>query len=285
MRCLHVVHRAIIDGKERAIDIRAMDERFIVYRKMFDAPLLSADLPAPETDNADYVVQEFFRRQIRTIGSCMILAWDGDGVIGKMHFTTREMHEAIGGPEDYYVAQHCYCPDHPGFAPKLQTFNDDELDQLLASNSRTLRVLCFNVGGRDQRWHGKGIATAMLEYLKTWARGRGWRGIEAKSCPDITPTSVVGDWILRRGPLEEAGFTVLEETTVPPDEAAERLGEIEAYLSGQVSHAEWNGWFDPEPNTWYARNVGRLASDPVRRSEYDKDYLMRYELARCETDR
>ena len=271
-------HIATIDGEPKTIDIRAMDESFIVYRKMFDAPLLPESLSEPEAGSAAYVIREFFRRQIRRVGSCMILAWGGDGVIGKMHFTTREMHEAVGGPERYYDAPYCYCPDHPGFAPKLQRYTDEQLDRLLASESRTLRVLCFNVGGRDERWHGKGIATAMVEYLKVWARERGWRRLEAKACSDITPTSIVGDWILRRGPLERLGFTVAEEIQIPPDEAERRLREIDAYLTGTTDHAGWSGWYDPDSDSWYARNVRRLADDRARRAEYDKDYLMACEL-------
>ena len=32
-------HRIVVDGQERDIEIRAMDEKFIVYRKMFAPPL------------------------------------------------------------------------------------------------------------------------------------------------------------------------------------------------------------------------------------------------------
>jgi GNAT superfamily N-acetyltransferase len=264
-----VRHTISIDGQERAIDIRAMGEEFIVYCKMFEAPLTPQNVRNPEPDEPAYVVQEFFRKQIQIVGSCMVLACDGDGVVGKMHFTTREMHEAIGGPENW-DAPHCYCVDHPGFAPKIQTLREDELQRLLASESRTLRVLCFNVGHTDPRWHGLGIATAMVEYLKQWAREHGWRRIETKSCPDITPTTIIGDWMLRRGPLERRAFRVVEETQVLPPEASRRLEEIEAFLSGSKEVPQWGGW--------YAENVQRLSSDPAWRSEYDKEYLMACKL-------
>lgn len=210
-------HCVEIDGEKRQLDIRAMDEDFIVWRKMFKASLTpdnidTADpeyLAAGRADGRFKVIEEFFRKQIRIVGSCMVLAWDGDGVVGKMHFTTREMHEAIGGPEQWPHA--CYCVDNDGFAPKIRALSDEELDGLLESPSRTLRILCFNIGHADPRWHGQGIASAMIEYLKDWARENGWRRIEMQSCPDATPLSVIGDWMLRRGYLERRGFHLVKE--------------------------------------------------------------------------
>jgi GNAT superfamily N-acetyltransferase len=269
-------HTIEIDGERREIDIRAMDESFIVYRKMFAPPLTPDNIGTVNPGDPEYLAQHladgrfkiidaFFRKQVQIVGSCLVLAWDGAGVIGKMHFTTREMHEAIGGPEQW-SSPSCYCVDHDGFAPKLQSITDKELSRLLTSASRTLRVLCFNIGHSDKRYHGQGIATAMLEYLKQWAREHHWRRIEVRSCPDITPTTIIGDWMLRRGLLERRGFHVLEETRVSPDEASRRLREIEGFLAGKDDYPKW-----AEP---YAHSVHRLAAQSAWRSEYDKDYLM-----------
>jgi len=222
----HVVE---IEGEKHELDIRAMDEEFIVWRKMFTAPLtaVNIDTADPEylgvgrADGRFKVIEEFFRKQIRIVGSCMVLAWDGECVVGKMHFTTREIHEAIGGPEQWPNA--CYCVDNDGFAPKIRSLSDEELDRLLASPSRTLRILCFNIGHTDPRWHGQGIARAMIEYLKAWARENGWRRIQMQSCPDTTPLSVIGDWMLRRGYLEQRGFHLVEEPSLPSRSTRDHL--------------------------------------------------------------
>ncbi|KKL45882.1 hypothetical protein LCGC14_2351200, partial [marine sediment metagenome] len=154
-------HQIEIDGQMRDIEIKAMDESFIVYRKMYKAPLTPENIG--KINPWDYrehleefkakgwqkVIEDFFRKQIQIVGSCMILAWEGDGVIGKMHFTTKEMHEAFGGRADYWEAPYCYCVDHKGFAPKIQTFSDEELDGFLRPQSRILRILCFNIGHSD----------------------------------------------------------------------------------------------------------------------------------------
>jgi len=260
-------HPITIDGEGRSIDIRAMDESFIMYDKLWEAPLMRRDLPEPEPGAPAHVIQEFFRKQIRTIGSCLILAWDGDGLIGKMHFTTREMHAVIGDP-----GRGGYCvdpdPEYRGrFAQKLQTFSDEELERLLKSDSRTLRVLCFNVGHGDPRYHGQGIATAMLKYLKEWARDRGWRRLEMHSCPDVVPANVVGSWRLRRGQLERRGFRVLEEIPLEPEEVVRRQRGIE-----EMARAKTEDW--PERHIWYLENFRRVYADERQRSDYDRDYLM-----------
>ena len=144
------------------------------------------------------------------------------------------------------------------------------MDRLLGSESRTLRVLCFNVGHFDRRYQGKGIAKAMLECLKEWARQRGWRRIEAHSCPDITPTNVVGDWKLRRGPLERRGFYVLEQLPAPEAEVDKRLRVITDLAGRRQDLAE--------EDDWYVRNFARLAANPAWKAEYDKNYLMACDL-------
>ncbi len=262
-------HRITIDGEERDLDIRAMDESCIMYDKLWKAPLRRQDLSPPELGTTAHTIQEFLRRQVRAIGSCLILAWDGDGLVGKMHFTTRELAEAIGGdggePGGYCVDPH---PTLGGcFVRKLQVFSDEELERLLRSESRTLRIVCFNIGNRDPRYHGQGIATVLLEYLKEWARGRGWRRLEMRTCPDVVPANVVGSWTLRRGQLERRGFRALEEISREPKEVRRRQRGIE-----ETSRTKTEDW--PEQDMWYLGTFRRIYADERRRSDYDRDDLM-----------
>ena len=265
-------HPIKIGGLQRDIDIRPMDEDFIVYRKMYVPPLTRESIS--EVNPGDWrehleefkragwqeLIREFLRRQIRALGSCAILGWDGNGVVAKMHFTTAEMFDAFkarGG---------CYCIESRSMPAVIESLKDAEVAELLKSPSRTLRILCFNVGHFDQRYHGQGIATALIECLKQWARERGWRRILADSCPDITPTTVVGDHLLRRSALERRGFRVLENTLAPPEQARARLRAIEVYAGGQNEH--------PVRTNWYVRNFQRLYADLAWRSEYDLDHVM-----------
>jgi len=283
-------HTIEIDDQRRDIEIRAMDQSFIVYRKMFLPPLTPENIGQVNPGDPEYlaeqfadgqlkIMEEFFRKQVESIGSCMILAWNGCGVIGKMHFTTREMHETIKCGS--YGAGHydpgcgaygpgCYCVDCDEFAPAIEKLTGEQMERCMRSESRTLRVLCFNIGHFDERYQGQGIATAMLEYLGEWARQRSRRRIEIGSCHDITPSTVIGDWMLRRGFLERRGFRVVEERAVPPEQAEVRLRIIEALAAGEENLPDWANR--------YVRDFPRLHADSTWKSLYDKDYLMARDL-------
>jgi len=262
-------HAVTVDGDDKTLDVRAMDADCIIHWKLEQAPTKPADMEQPQPGESAHAVRQFFVKQVEKNGSCMILAWEGDVVVGQMHFTTREIHKTLGGPENYEAGS-CYCVDHEGFGPKLSEFNDEGIEHLLESESRVLRILCFNVGHTDPRWHGKGIAKAMVEYLKQWAREREWRRIEARSCPDIIPTSIVGDWMLRRGTYERLGFHVKQEHKVTPEESENRLWEIERLSAPNPDYPPWV--------KYYVTQLPRLLIDPDWKTEYDKNYLMACDL-------
>ncbi len=272
-------HTIEIDGEKRDIDIRAMDESFIVYRKMYVPPLTRDNIgkvnPGDWAEHLEQfqrngwqkIIREFLRAHIRTIGSCAILAWDGDGVVGKMYFTTKEMWDA-------FRASGCFfCVEHESMPKFIHSLSDERLEELLASPSRTLQMLCFNVGHKGARYHGQGITKAMVDYLRQWARDRGWQRLIMESCPDITPYHVLGGHILRRGTLERRGFHVAQETPASSEDAANRLRVINELAEGKSDNPEWAGWF--------VAQFPRLSADPAWRDEYDKNYLMKCELCQA----
>ncbi len=275
-------HTIDIDGERRDIEIKAMDESFVVYRKMYVPPLTAENIGTigPHDDVKQLerfrregwlkVMEAFFRKEIRAIGSCAVLAWDGDGVIGKMHFTTREMWDA------FRQAGGWYCVDHESMPKIIQGLSDEQIGDLLASPSRTLYVPCFNIGHFDARYHGKGIASAMIAFLKDWARQRNWRRIEMPSCPDVVPYKVLGGHVLRRSGLERRGFRLGRQEGISAEEAAGRREAIRRILSGEL-------W--PQSD-WYMKFCGddiarvrKLASDdPSWEGDCDQDYVMAYDL-------
>jgi GNAT superfamily N-acetyltransferase len=269
-------HTIEMDGEKRDIDIRPMDESFIVYRKMYAPPLTRDNIgkvnPGDWAEHLERfqkngwqrLIERFMRDHIGAIGSCAILAWDGDGVIGKMYFTTREMWDA-------FRASGCwFCPEHESMPEFIQSLSGERLEALLASPSRTLQILCFNIGHQDERYHGQGIAKAMVECLKQWARQRRWRRLVMESCPDITPTIVLGEHKLRRGTLERLGFRVAEEYLASSEEAEHRLRVINDLAAGKTDYPDWADW--------YVANFPRLSADSGWKLQYNRDYLMAYEL-------
>jgi GNAT superfamily N-acetyltransferase len=257
-----------------------MDEGFIVYRKMYVPPLTPDNIGKVNPgDCAEHlerfkkegwqrIIEDFFRKQIRVVGSCAILAWDGVGVIGKMYFTSRELYNAFRQAGGYY------CVEHETMPGIIKSFREDELERLLASESRTVFVACFNVGHFDTRYHGKGIASAMLEVLKDWARERGWRRLEMPSCGDIVPFRAVGAWMMRKGWLERRGFYMISETRVPPEQAEARRNAIELIAARESDDEAWDFKFYSS----HIQKIRTLAHDSSWKAEYDKDYLMAYDL-------
>lgn len=271
-------HTILVDGRTREIDIRVMDEAFIVYRKLYRPPLTPANIGSINPgDWAEHLerfqregwqqrIEAFFRQQIRRIGSCGVLAWDGDGVIGKMYFTTKEVFHRFQG--DGYPSVGQYCVEHDSMPRIIQLIEEDELQRLLASPSKTLRIVCFNVGHTETRYQGQGIASQMLALLKAWARSRGWRRLEALAYPDVVPYGAWAPHILRRGALERRGFTVVEERMLPAGVRAQQRAALARYLTetGRCHH------------TWGYDEAVHRSYDAATMHAYHREYRMAFDL-------
>lgn len=274
-----IKHTIEIDGERRDIDIRPMDESFVVYRKMYVPPITRENL-ATGTDNdpaclfeflgseAPQIIDQFLRTQIRAIGSCGILAWESDAVIGKMYFATREMWDAFRQGDCWM------CVEHESMPRMIRSLSDERIAALLASPSKTIYVECFNVGHFDARYHGKGIASAMLRELVRWAKENGWRRLEIKSCPDVVPFWALGPNVLRRSALEKRGFFLASESACPPEQADFRRKAVARILAGQFRDDDWDVVTYPD-NIARVRQVA-AASD--WEAVVDRDYLMAYDL-------
>lgn len=273
-------HSIEIDGQKRDIDIRPMDEDFIVYRKMYAPPLTPENIGKVNPgDWAEHIelfrkkgwqllIEDFLRKHIRAIGSCAILAWDGDGVIGKMYFTTQEMWDA-------FVEADCFfCIEHESMPKFIESLSDERIESLLASPSHTLRLLCSNIGHFDTRYHGKGIASALLEVLRSWAMEHGWRRITIKSCPDVVPFWAVGPNQVRQGPLERRGFHIVSESRVAPEQAEFRREAITRILTGQFKEDDWDVKTYPDN----IASVKRIAETSAWEDVYDREYVMALDL-------
>lgn len=273
-------HRIEIDGQQRDIDIRPMDEGFIVYRKMYVPPLTPENIskinPGDwekhlrefKSNGWQELIRQFLRKHIQTIGSCAILAWDGVGVVGKMYFTTKEVYEAFRQADGYF------CVEHESMPRVIQSLSEVALDRMLESKSRTLQILCFNVGHFDPRYHGKGIASLMLEVLKQWAKEHSWRRLEIESCPDVVPFWALGPNVLRRSSLERRGFRMTSETIVPAPQAEFRRKAIQRILTGEFNDDDW----DVKHYPGNISKVKELAEISAWQEECDKDYVMAFHL-------
>jgi len=159
--------------------------------------------------------------------------------------------------------------------PKIiLSLRENELAKLPRSESKPLFILCFNVGHFDTRYHGKGIASAMVTFLKNWARERDWEGIEALSCPDVVPFHALGPQHLRRSRLESHGFRVISEKRVALGEAAIRRNSIEDIISGSLDEKHWMVRSYPGN----VEMVRQLTLDSSWSETYDKEHVMGCDL-------
>jgi len=109
--------------------------------------------------------------RVRDLGAAAILAFDGAQHVGQLQFRRHDpaLRSATG----------IWSPDYWG------DFGDDQPELPGA----TLGVFCYHVGQltdgdeRDERYFGRGIGIALLDFLIDWAKGQGFRAMVAKSTP------------------------------------------------------------------------------------------------------
>jgi predicted GNAT family acetyltransferase len=133
-----------------------------------------------------------------------------------------------------------------------------------------LYVQCFNIGHFDARYHGKGIASAMLHELVQWAKENGWRRLEIASCLDVVPFWALGPHVLRRSVLERRGFRLAKESACPPKEADFRRKAIVRILTEQFKTDDWDAKTYPDN----IAHVKRIAETSDWQAILDRDYVM-----------
>ena len=113
------------------------------------------------------------RARIKDIGSCAILAFDGDQHIGQLQFR----RYAAGARSPTGMWEPLYWGDFGTHAPVLP--------------ARSLAIFCYHVGqlddtdDRDPRYQGRGIGLALLDHLLVWAAEHGFAAITAKATPPV----------------------------------------------------------------------------------------------------
>ncbi len=115
------------------------------------------------------------RARVADLGSCALLAFDGDHHVGQLQF--RRYEAGARSPNGIWTP--LFWMDFDGHAPGLP--------------ADTLCLFCFHVGqledtsARDERYHGRGIAAALLDHFLEWARTRRVGAVIAKATPPHRP--------------------------------------------------------------------------------------------------
>jgi GNAT superfamily N-acetyltransferase len=160
------------------IVIKPMDKGFILWRCLHYGGLSagSIDSSFPEGWDGNHyraINVPVLEKIIDTYGSCAILAWAGEKVIGSLRFYPKWM---FGEDQQGLCMQQDY-PHGPG--EQLLTMDFLALTDLAG---RTLRIHCMMVGPAlkgDNPYRRRGLGSRMVEVLHNWARDRGWGALEA----------------------------------------------------------------------------------------------------------
>jgi GNAT superfamily N-acetyltransferase len=197
------------------VAIKPMKTDFIVWRCLHDGPLSAKTID--QWDPEINIPWEQYRRRnmplleglIEEYGTCMMLAWDHDQVVGFLFFVPKVVllmdgagslclqQSPPGGPSDDF--------------PRCRLPSSDAIDD------KTLVVRCLMTGSpklTENPYQRRGIGTRMARALIQWAIEHGWQGIEARSFEDIASlyahTGNAG-----RTFWEKLGFRIVKAGTNP----------------------------------------------------------------------
>jgi hypothetical protein len=174
------------------LKIRAMDRDFILYRCLHGGPLTPDSIgQLNSTDNPQWwadmqsqsrfeLNRRFLLRVIETYGSCAVLAWDENRVVGQMRFFPGALLDSFG------IESMCMQQGHPcGVSPEII---QAEWPALKEARRKPLFVNCMMTGSPCQPenpYQRRGLASEMVRELVRWARETRWPAIEAHAFSDL----------------------------------------------------------------------------------------------------
>lgn len=164
---------------------KPMTEDFMLWRCLHGGPLSKRSIDAPTEDSQGafkYRSQNttLIRKLIQTYGSCAILAWDQDEVVGFVRFYPKIIEEMNEG------GHLCLLQDFPsGPSEELVQADLPNFDEIA---DKTLAINCMMTGSpltKDNPYQRKGLGTRLIKALIEWARAEGWQAIEADAYHDL----------------------------------------------------------------------------------------------------
>lgn len=170
----------------KEVVIEPMTEEFILWRCLHGGSLSRDSIDWWPSDSK--MPWEHFRARnvplirklIEAYGTCAILAYDGEEVVGQLRFYPK----AVCSMER--AGWLCLQQDYS--AGPAEDLTDSSFPALAQMEDKTLVVHCLMTGSPEQKenpYQRKGIGTRMVRALIKWAKATGWEGIEADSFEDI----------------------------------------------------------------------------------------------------
>ena len=240
------------------VEIKPMDESFILWRCLHSGPLSKGTIDQWPEDQADNWGKHratnvpLLKKLIEAYGSCAMIASDGDEIVGMLRFYPKVVtamakagHMCLGqshpaGPAEDLVKEEL---------PPLHEIADKTLEVHCIMTSRpyageeATKVFSENYLSKAEAGARKGIGLKLAKALVAWAREQGWKRIEVTTHPDldifygITGSAGQSFW-------EQAGFEVVQVRPMSkelwPGEDARALIESQAKDAGISSEQAWS---------------------------------------------
>jgi GNAT superfamily N-acetyltransferase len=209
-----VKHPVTIGGEERVIDIRPMSDDFILWRCLHGGPHTAQTIdqwPPKKTqwEGQRAINVPLLRKLIEAYGTCAMLAWDDDSVVGFLRFYPK----AVCAFPD--AGMMCLQQAHPAGPSELLAAK--RLPALEEIEDKTLSVHCLMTGTpflAENPYQRKGLGTMMARALLDWARQNGWVAVEAIAYEDLQVLYEVTGQAGKRF-WEKLGFSLTATKTEP----------------------------------------------------------------------
>lgn len=163
--------------------IKPMTEEFILWRCLHQGPLDAATIEKGNRAARRDVNLALLTKLIRTYGTCAMLAWDRDQVVGYLRFYPKAI--ASFTEAGFMLGM---CLQQPPPAGPSESVLERRFPPLAEIEDKTLRVHCLMTGSpfvSKNTYQRKGIGTRMARALMEWAAANGWTAVEAMAFEDI----------------------------------------------------------------------------------------------------
>lgn len=214
--------------------VETMSERFILWRCLHRGPLSKESIDEWPPEEAESWQAHraknvpLLRKLIQVYGTCAVLAWDGDRVIGTLRFYPKVLYSMDGAGSSLCILQ-----EHPsGVSDRLV---ENRFPPLHEIPDKTLRVHCWGIAPAYKEgnpFRPGGFGTRMMGELVRWATDHGWKGIELTAFEDTEHLNVQFGMPGRRA-WEALGFRVVETGTADAPWFLEALDTMREQLSAQ----------------------------------------------------
>jgi len=158
------------------------------------------------------MVKQFLLKICKLYGSCAVLAYDDENVVGLLRFYPKVVLDLLDDNAGFRLD--CVCIQQRKSMKKIID-SLEKFPSIDSSFNKTIEIECFQVvshyhKGEAKDYGGMGISNNMLKELIEWAKLNDWDKIMARAINHITPLLLwAGMYSIKR--YKNMGFRIVNE--------------------------------------------------------------------------